>query len=208
MSSLRTPRGPQPPSVYWRRRLIVLLGAAVIVAVIVLIFVRPASDTPLPVGTVAPETAAGQSQPSAASGQPGVCEAGQVVVSAVTDSDSYAAGVDPQLSWTLVNNGDQTCTLNVGTAQQVFTVTSGSETIWTSKDCQKDAADFPLEIEPASSGAKPTVSSTISWNRERSSADSCDATDKPEVTAGGASYHLQVTVGGISSTDTEQFILD
>lgn len=208
MSSLRTPRGPQPPSVYWRRRLIVLLGAAVIIAVIVLIFVRPASDAPLPVGTVAPETAADQSKPATASGQPGVCDASQVVVSAVTDSDSYAADVDPQLSWTLVNTGDQPCTLNVGTAQQVFTVTSGAETIWTSKDCQKDAADYPLTIEPASSGAKPTVSSTIAWSRERSSADSCDATDKPKVTAGGASYHLQVTVGGISSTDTEQFILN
>jgi hypothetical protein len=205
---MRTPRGPQPPSVYWRRRLIVLLGAAVIIAVIVLIFVRPASDAPLPVGTVAPDTSAAQSQPSAASDQPGVCQAGQVTVSAVTDSDSYGADIDPQLSWTLVNTSDQPCTLNVGTAQQVFTVTSGAETIWSSKDCQKDAADYPLTIEPESSGAKPTVSSTITWDRERSSADSCDTTDKPKVTAGGASYHLQVTVGGISSTDTEQFILN
>ena len=39
MSTIRTPVGPQPPSVYWRRRLVVLLALIAVIVVIVLIIV-------------------------------------------------------------------------------------------------------------------------------------------------------------------------
>lgn len=186
-----------------------LVGAAAVIAVIVLIFVRPPADSPLPVGTVAPDSAASQSSADpAASGQPAVCTAAEVAVTAITDAEAYAEGVEPQLSWSLENTGPVACTLNVGTAQQVFTITSGDEVIWRSSDCQTDAADYPLTLEPAASGAAPTVSATIAWNRERSDADACDAADGEQVTAAGASYHLEVTVGGISSSDSRQFLLN
>lgn len=41
MSTLRNPVGPQPPSVYWRRRIMVLLGLIAVIVVVVLIVVRP-----------------------------------------------------------------------------------------------------------------------------------------------------------------------
>ncbi|MFL0711298.1 MAG: hypothetical protein ACJLS2_00255 [Microcella pacifica] len=46
MSTLRNPVGPQPPQVYWRRRLVVGLGILAVIIIIILIVVRPgAGDT-------------------------------------------------------------------------------------------------------------------------------------------------------------------
>jgi len=42
------------------------------------------------------------------------------------------------------------------------------------------------------------TSSPITWDRTRSSTTTCD-TERPAVTAGGATYSLQVTVGPVES---------
>jgi hypothetical protein len=209
MSAFRDPVGPQPGRVYWRRRLIALAGVLAVVVVIALIVFRPPAD-PVPAASQssAPVQAGGASTAAEAppSGEPVACTADQVVVTAVTDADTYDADVEPQLSWTLANPSAVPCTINVGTSQQVFTITSGDEVIWTSTDCQSDATDFPLTLEP---GGEPASSASIPWSRERSSADTCSAdAAREKVTAGGASYHLQVSVGGIASADTKQFILN
>ncbi|BDI23952.1 hypothetical protein [Herbiconiux sp. L3-i23] len=206
MSAFRDPVGSQPKRVYWRRRILVLLGALAVIAVIVLIVVRPATpSTPASVETSAPPAEAAPTDPSASapSSEPQPCAAEQIAVTAVTDADSYAADVQPQLSWTLVNNGSVACTMNLGTSQQVFTVSSGDETIWTSSDCQDGADDFAYTVEP---GAEPVASSSIAWDRTWSSPDTCGGERQP-VTAGGASYHLSVSVGGVTSADTKQFLL-
>ena len=44
------------------------------------------------------------------------------------------------------------------------------------------------------------------WDRTRSSTTTCTG-NRPEVTAGGASYHLAVQVGEAKSTGTKQFVL-
>jgi hypothetical protein len=54
----------------------------------------------------------------------------------------------------------------------------------------------------------PVSSSPFPWNRTRSSTSTCSATNPPPVTAGGASYHLSVTVDTVSSTKTKQFVLN
>lgn len=202
---MRDPVGPQPKQVYWRRRIVLLLGVLAVIAVVVLIVFRPGTP-PTPVGTDAPAAgapAAPSSQP--ASNGPAVCDAAQVALVPVTDQDAYDPGVEPQLSWTLQNTGASPCTINVGTSQQVFEITSGDETIWSSADCQSDPADFPMTLEP---GAEPVASSTIAWDRTRSSADTCTAEQRDPVDAGGASYHLEISVGGIRSAETKQFLLN
>lgn len=209
MSAFRDPVGAQPKQVYWRRRILVILGVLAVIAVVVLILVRPPSPaTSTPAGTDSPVADAGGAPVDPATttptGEPQPCAADQVAVTAVTDADSYAPDIEPQLSWTLVNTGGVACILNVGTSQQVFTVTSGDETIWTSSDCQDGAEDFAYTVEP---GAEPVASSTIPWDRTWSSPESCDGERQP-VSAGGASYHLSVSVGGVSSPDTKQFLLN
>jgi hypothetical protein len=209
MSTFKHPVGPQPSSVYWRRRLIVLIGVIAVVVVVVLIVIRPGASNGEPVkkaptATNTPAAAASTSIPTSstsASGQP--CKPADLKIEAVTDKAVYAAGELPQLSVALTNTGTTPCTIDAGTAQQVFTITSGSEVYWKSTDCQTDKVDAEVSLEP---GKTISSQAPITWDRTRSDPSTCQAS-REQVPAAGASYHLETTVSGIKSTETKQFIL-
>ncbi|MCS5732373.1 DUF4412 domain-containing protein [Herbiconiux daphne] len=222
MSTLRHPVGPQPKKVYWRRRLVLGFVLVAIIAIVVLIIVRPGSGagagadasvaTSSPAaGDTAPATTAAPATPGAVdsgsdtpAGEVAACAAGNISVVPVTDAATYEPGVNPQLSFTITNTGSEACKINAGTSQQIYTITSGEETYWVSTDCQTDPSDTQAVLEPGVG-----VSSTpFSWDRTRSSAETCTATDRPQVPAAGASYHLNVRVAGIDSAETQQFILN
>ncbi|WP_167042490.1 hypothetical protein [Salinibacterium sp. ZJ454] len=204
MSTFRNPVGPQPSKVYWRRRLMVLLGLAAVIVIVVLIIVRPgggenagADDTKKTAAETTPDAA-----DTAAAG-PVECNPSVLGLAAVSDKGEYQAGETPMISMTLTNNGAAACTMNAGTDVMELVVTSGPEQFWSSKDCQTDAAPAPITIEPGASLS--TI--PIAWDRTRSTPETCDAPDRPAVTAGGASYHLTVKLGEIESAKTKQFLL-
>ncbi|WGD36802.1 hypothetical protein [Lysinibacter sp. HNR] len=197
MSAIKNPVGPHSRRVYARRRLVALLGLIALIVVIILIVVRPGSgseEKPAVQGSAAPETPAAS--------EPVDCAAGNVVVTPQTDSTTYGVGALPQISLNVINNGSTPCTINAGTAAMVFTIKSGDETYWTSTDCQVGAVDNFVILEPGVSAP----SEPFAWERVRSASDTCEG-DRPAVPAGGASYHLSVSLGGIESTETAQFIL-
>jgi hypothetical protein len=198
MSTIRTPVGPQPPKTYWRRRLLVLLGVLVVILIIILLIVRPGgspkavpSNTPKPGHTTSSTAAVTTCKPAA------------LDVEAVTDALSYAAGVQPKLSLTITNNGAAACTFKVGTDVQVYTITSGTEKIWSSKDCQTNPVADTVTLQPGT----PVQSTPFAWDRTRSDPATCKSTTRPKVIANGASYHLNVTVNGVASAKSRQFIL-
>jgi hypothetical protein len=198
MSTIRNPVGPQPGNVYWRRRLLVLVGVLVVIVIIILIIVRPGGAKPTAAGT---HTPTGQTSAAAVV----ACKPADVTVVAVTDALTYAAGVDPQLSLTITNTGPTACSFKDGSDQQAYVITSGTEKIWSSKDCQTDAVSATTTLQP-----NVAIKSTpFAWNRTRSNPSACTATNAPQVIAGGASYHLTVSVNGVSSskTNSPQFIL-
>ena len=203
MSTIKNPVGPQPPSVYWRRRILLLLLVVVVIVVVVLIIVRPGSGSPTgtPTGSNSashtPSTSATSGSPSAA------CDPSGITLTPVTDAASYAAGVQPMLSMTITNSGASACTFDVGTDAQVYLITSGSDQIWSSKDCQTAPAANKQILEPG----KALSTTPFAWDRTRSSTTTCTG-NRPEVTAGGASYHLTVQVGDAkSSAGGKQFVL-
>ncbi|QEO15092.1 hypothetical protein FLP10_12205 [Agromyces intestinalis] len=215
MSTNRTPQGRVSPAVYRRRRLVVLLGLVAVIVAIVLIVVRPgasqgepaskggpaaANETEAPPSSTEPATAI-PTEPTAADGDP--CEPDQVLVEAVTDRTEYAADQQPQLSVTITNTGTNACVLNAGTTAQVFTIRSGEEQYWVSTDCQTDQVDAEVLLAP---GTPISSSVPIIWDRTRSSPDTCDQ-PREAVPAGGASYHLDVSVDGIESEASKQFML-
>src|ERR1700710_980114 len=102
MSTFRTPVGPQPSKVYWRRRLAVVIGVLVVILIIVLIVARPGSGKPKAVPS---NTSTGHTVAATAP----ACKPADVRVVAVTDALSYAAGVLPQLSLTITNTGAAAC---------------------------------------------------------------------------------------------------
>lgn len=207
MSTFRTPVGPQPSRVYWRRRLVVALGLVAVVIIIILIVVKPGSGAP---GTTHKP---GSTTSSAASGNPTdgstndpnavECDPAKVTVEGTTDATSYGAGVNPVLSFTLKSLMTTPCTIAAGSDVQEYKVTSGDELIWTSKDCQTDPVAATTTLMPGVPKAGPPVT----WDRTRSSTDTCDTARDP-VIAEGASYHLTVVVGALTSTNDRQFLLN
>ena len=196
MSTFRNPVGPQPAKVYWRRRLVVGLGLLAVVIIIILIIVRPGSGTPSasPSGTPSPSVTS-----TSAPGDP--CDLTKVTVEATTDQSNYAAGVNPVLTFALKSLMTEPCTMSAGSDVQEFRVTSGDELIWSSKDCQTEAVAAETVLMPGVPKAGPT----LTWDRTRS--DTCEG-ERPQVTAGGASYHLEVIVDGVKSTNNTQFLLN
>jgi hypothetical protein len=203
MSTIKNPVGPQPPSVYWRRRLVLLLLVVVVIVVVVLIIVRPGSGTPSshPSGS---NSASGPPSAGATSGSSATaCDPSVITLTPITDAASYAAGVNPQLSMSITNSGASACTFDVGTDAQVYLITSGSDQIWSSKDCQEAPAANKQVLQPG----KALSTTPFAWDRTRSSTTTCTGS-RPEVTAGGASYHLTVQVGDAKSTaGGKQFVL-
>ncbi|MET1086333.1 MAG: hypothetical protein ABWY04_04305 [Arthrobacter sp.] len=191
----RPARKPVSP-VYRRRRLFV--GAALLLVLAVAIGGFAAVSSVLNGGQSAPggETApsgqeAGQqvgpeipASPSASpSGPPdgNGCEQNLVTVTASTDKTAYAAGENPLLTLKVTNGNRVPCEINIGTSQMEFLVTSGSDRIFSSTDCQADATDLVKTIAPGQS-----ETANFPWQRNRTVQGCTPIEAKPG--AGGAYY--------------------
>ena len=218
MSTTNNPVGRQPKTVYRRRRLVVGLGLLAVLVIIFLIIVRPGSsrgepsDPQAPVASASaqatdapPEVAPEPETPEPVAPVDGAaCIAANVQVEAITDAVKYEPGKKPELSLSVTNTGTTSCTINAGTSKQVFAITSGNDVYWTSTDCQKESADAEVTLKP---GVPISSSEPVSWDRTRSAKDTCDVTARDAAPAGGASYHLLVSIDGIESATPKQFLL-
>ncbi|KIU03329.1 hypothetical protein [Frigoribacterium sp. MEB024] len=226
MSTFKNPVGPQPPSVYWRRRAVLALGLIAVVVIIVLIVVRPGSGSAEPgaaATTTAPPADTAPSEPAATETAPAAdatadpadtstegasdaatCSTRDIELKPVTDKTSYAATELPQISMSITNSGRADCSIDLGSAQQTLVITSGEEQYWSSKDCQVNGTNQVVTLTAGQTLSTPP----IAWDRTRSSTDTCESTSREPVTAGGATYRLAVSVGDITSADTAQMILN
>jgi hypothetical protein len=208
MSTSRSPVGPLPSRVYWRRRIVVGLGLLAVLVAIVLIVVRPGQGAATPPSDPPASSPAAESEDTdaAAERQPAdgaavACTPGSVQVEAVMDKDDYAEGELPQLSLTLTNISSEPCLIHAGTDVQEYRITSGSDLIWSSKDCQQEPVPTELVLEPG----KVVSTTPFGWSRERSDPTTCEG-ERAAAVGGGATYVLQVTVGEFES-DTNRFVL-
>ena len=207
MSTVRNPVGPLSPEVYWRRRIVVGVGVLAVLIIILLIIVRPGSGEPLNQPTPDPQSSEtaepGSGDEPAADGTVSACTPAQVVVTPATDAEVYPAGQQPLLSLTLLNTGTTACTLQAGSDVQSYVITSGSDRIWASTDCQEPGVPAEVTLQPG----EPLPSTPFAWSRTRSSADDCTVERDP-VVAGGATYRLSVSVDEFESADDRPFILN
>lgn len=114
------------------------------------------------------------------------CVAGDITVTAATDKQSYGAGEDPVLILKLKNTGDVPCTMNVGTTQQEFVVTSGNDRIFSTRDCQQDPEDVKIKLEKGQE-----ENARFTWNRVRSLPECQEISSKPLP----GTYQLKVSLG-------------
>jgi hypothetical protein len=118
------------------------------------------------------------------------CQPGDLVISAATDRQSYPEGEDPVLELRVDNTGDEPCEANLGTSQQVFTVYSGSDRIFSTQDCQVDGEDTMVEISPDGQER-----SRFTWPRTRSAPDCAQVGSEPR----SGTYRLEVSLGELSA---------
>ncbi|ROS77930.1 hypothetical protein EDF24_0698 [Curtobacterium sp. PhB130] len=151
--------------------------------------------------SASPSASASSSSSSAASGS--TCSKNQITLKPVLDKSAYGPTEDPKIAMSIENTGSGSCHMDLGSSQQVLTISSGEEQYWSSKDCQTGGTNQDVTIKAGQTLTTPA----IAWDRTRSSTSTCDSS-RPSVTGGGASYHLQVAVGNISSKESAQFILN
>lgn len=142
-------------------------------------------------------------EPTTASGNGTTCLPNAIQVTAITDRDVYGPTEQPQVSLSITNVGSVACDVAAGSDVQEYVVTSGADRIWSSRDCQMNPVADVRTIEPG----QTLSTAPFAWDRTRSSADTCDQ-QRSAVSGGGASYHLEVTIGDFTSTETKQFILN
>lgn len=134
-----------------------------------------------------PSASPSASGEAAASGN---CPPGDIVISAATDQPTYGEGEEPVLELRVDNTGEEPCEANLGTTQQVFTVYSGSDRIFSTEDCQVDGQDALVEISP-----DEQERARFTWPRVRSAEDCGETTQEPR----SGTYRLEVSLGELKA---------
>lgn len=210
-------------AVYRRRRVAVLIGLVLLIAAIGIgVWLAIAQPWAQGADQPAPATSASETPSAAPSGdaespspkptEPTVpatpaivaCTAKDVEVAAVTDADTYGAGVLPKLSISLTNKSTTDCTMDVGSTTQTFTVMSGSDVWWRSTDCQENPSSMIVTLK---AGTTVTSKDPVTWDRTRSSVETCSQENRQRAPGGGASYHVEVAIGGFTGLTTKQILL-
>ncbi|WP_284979418.1 hypothetical protein [Arthrobacter sp. fls2-241-R2A-200] len=197
-----TNRRPPSPAVYRRRRLVALIALVVVLALLVAGVMAvsralasksspQAVSTPAASATTTPVISPSASPTPSPSASP-VCDLNLMSVSAKTDKASYGADEKPVLTMTVTNGGAAPCQVNVGTSQMEYLVMSGSDRIFSSKDCQTGAVDLIKTIQPGKS-----ETANFSWQRNRT-VEGCGVVNaKPG--GGGAYYTFEAHLGNKTS---------
>ena len=199
------PAAPRSKSVYLRRRIIALVVLAALVA---LVWSLVAAAVTFVQGVFG--GSANSSNPTGGNSSIAACATDSILLEPIVgdaggnSKSAFDTGVNPFFGYKVTNVGAKDCTFDVGGKGTFFRVTSGSETIWTSENCDRTAlVSTVVTLKPN----EPMASAMSDWYRVKSSSTGCGA-DQAPVTAGGASYHLSVEVGGVVSKETSQFILN
>jgi hypothetical protein len=190
MSSLLNPVGPEPASVYWRRRIVVILGVLVALALVWWLISPGGSSAPTSASTSPPTASPSLSgSPSpAVSGAP--CLDDDVAVTVSMTQQSYPVGTPVEFVMKIGNNGTAPCSRDVGPAANTFTIKSGGFDVWSSDACT-EAGESQVEEIPAGEAfaVKGTWDSTVTAN-------GCAS---PTAAQAGA-YQVEATNGDVSST--------
>lgn len=190
-----------PLEVIYRRRRI---AAVAVLAILIVIIVTAFNSFNAPSGSNATPTNTNSADTAVTECAPGVVSIEVFAGDGTSRQSAFSAGVNPYLWFTLNNTGTVDCNFNAGSAVTFFTITSGDQTIWSSKQCDRTGdVDGVITLKAGSE----TRANPSQWMRVFSSATGCGAEQAP-ASAGGASYHLTVEVNGVLSGNDEQFLLN
>jgi len=206
MNTVLRPVGPEPARVYWTRRLLVL-GALIVAATLVWTLVQGGGGTPSDAKEGASPTAPVDASDDGATDDPATdatgaaaeCLAKNLELTVAAGRANYPADSSPSFTVTVTNTGDAGCTVDVGEASRELLVTSGSDRIWSSLDCDagEDASRNLLL------GAGKSDTHEASWDRIRSDEKCSDGLPEPRP----GTYKAQVKLNGAKS-EKATFVLE
>jgi len=188
-----------PARVYWVRRLVVLgIPLLVVLLVVWLVAGRGNGDDPTPEAQTTSSPPAEQPADHAPSTTPSTDTAGVadcaptgLVLAMTADAETFAAGVSPTFSVSITNTGTEPCLVDAGEAQREIVVTSGTDRVWSNRDCIVPGTESRTLLLPG--GGNDTT--PFAWNRVRS-AEGCPA-GLPAPGAG--TYSAQLNLAGASA---------
>jgi hypothetical protein len=199
---------PTQQQIYARRRLLALIVIALISLFIYIgssgILGGTPQATPTPTETTtATESAATTTE--IASCAPGVVQVEVMIGNETETLNTFAAGSLPSIWYSITNTGLEDCTFNVGARVTFYTITSGEQTYWSSRDCDR-SQDTDAYVTLKSNQTIEAPKGT--WDRVYSTETGCGADDgNSAVPSGGATYKIKVEVNGVISED-KAFILN
>lgn len=183
VDSLLSPVGPEPPSVYWKRRALVIGGALLVIIGLIMLWPSGGDPEPtaadagtsptaaaVPSGSPTPGGATGASPTPSASASPSGpatvtdCLDSEIEVQTKVDTPAPKVGAPVSFTMTIANTSGVPCTRDVGAAVNQFTITSGGYRVWSSDDCNPGGQNQIETIPPgqafAVQAAWPTVITT------------------------------------------------
>jgi hypothetical protein len=203
------PAGPEPPVVYWIRRVaIIVVALTVIIAGWWLIGALTggggggtdtgsvAEATTEPTASAEADVVPGASTSAAPAqdAEPKACEDADILVEATTDASTYPVGSTPRLTLTITNTGAVACKRDVGPKANELEITSGGYHVWSSDDCNASNKSKVVVLEP-----DEKVASSITWNG-RLSQKGCPNGEGAQAKAGR--YDLTGRNGKVTSEST------
>ena len=183
MANPLQPRGPEEPSVYWRRRALVLLGALLILFVAWRTIAgsnhNPSASSQTPDTTVTTPAAdptssvtadPTQSSTPEVSATPTVvtapvahCSDGDLKISLAISKSSVAPGAGLHMSMHVVNISSTPCERNLGSGPNEIWITSGPALIWSTDHCYPSQSSHVITLKP-----KQDWSVSTTWDGHRS----------------------------------------
>jgi hypothetical protein len=136
--------------------------------------------------------------------QPGVVQVEVMIGNETETLNTFGADEQPMIWYSIINTGLEDCKFNVGKRGTFFTITSGDETYWSSKDCLREGLTDAELVLPSNQAA---FADRSTWEKVYSSANGCNAENNDVVPTGGATYKIRVEVNGVISEE-KTFILN
>lgn len=118
--------------------------------------------------------------------------------------NSFGPSATPYIWYEITNNGLVDCNFNVGARVTFFTISSGEQIYWSSRDCDRAGLE---DLEVTLRSNSPMISVASPWDKVYSSENGCNADGNSPVPTGGATFKIKVEVNGVISED-QRFILN
>ncbi len=200
---------PTQQQIYARRRGVLLLAVLIIGIWAWISFANPFGSSQPEVTASTSTASATVSTEAAPSDEVPVCQPGVVQIEVMIGDEketlnTFTADQTPQIWYSIVNTGLEDCKFNVGLRGTFFTITSGDQTYWSSKQCDRDGLTDSDVVLPSNQAVSAQRSP---WEKVYSSENGCNAENNDAVPTGGATYKIKVEVNGVISEE-KAFILN